>query len=112
MRGKDGFISNFSADHKPKACKKSNKTFLTSVLPKHFADEMLRKLRKALKIGTPDSGIAFTMPISGANNYIVRMLKQISKEAAEAIKRKEEMTMAEMKHVMIASMINAELSRL
>lgn len=82
------------------------KNFLISVLPKHFADEMLRKLRKALKIGTPDSGIAFTMPISGANNYIVRMLKQISKEAAEAIKRKEEMTMAEMKHVMIASIVN------
>lgn len=82
-----------------------DKTLLISVLPKRFADEMLRKLRKALKIGTPDSGIAFTMPISGANNYIVRMLSQISKEAAKAMERKEE-TMAQLKHVVIASIVN------
>lgn len=82
-----------------------DKTLLISVLPKRFADEMLRKLRKALKIGTPDSGIAFTMPISGANNYIVRMLSQISKEVAKAMERKEE-TMAQLKHVVIASIVN------
>lgn len=82
-----------------------DKTLLISVLPKRFADEMLRKLRKALKIGTPDSGIAFTMPISGANNYVVRMLKQISEEAAKAMERKEE-PMAQLKHVVIASIVN------
>ncbi len=82
-----------------------DKTLLISVLPKHFADEMLRKLRKALKIGTPDSGIAFTMPISGANNYVVRMLQQISDEAAKAMERKEEI-MAQLKHVVIASIVN------
>ncbi|MDE7061023.1 MAG: hypothetical protein K2O71_05450 [Lachnospiraceae bacterium] len=82
-----------------------DKTLLISVLPKRFADEMLRKLRKALKIGTPDSGIAFTMPISGANNYVVRMLQQISDEAAKAIERKEEI-MTQLKHVVIASIVN------
>lgn len=82
-----------------------DKTLLISVLPKRFADEMLRKLRKALKIGTPDSGIAFTMPISGANNYVVRMLQQISDEAAKAMERKEEI-MAQLKHVVIASIVN------
>ena len=59
------------------------KHLLVSILPKPFADEMLRKLRKALKIGTPDSGIAFTMPISGANNYIVRMPGQIGGKEKE-----------------------------
>ncbi|MDE7297781.1 MAG: hypothetical protein K2N94_02985 [Lachnospiraceae bacterium] len=89
-----------------------DKNLLVSILPKHFADEMLRKLRKALKIGVPDSGIAFTMPITGANNHIVRMLKQLAgdKETAaekgEAAERKEETTMAEFKHVMIASIVN------
>ncbi len=82
-----------------------DKTLLISVLPKRFADEMLRKLRKALKIGTPDSGIAFTMPISGANNYVVRMLQQISDEAAKAIERKEEI-MTQLKHIVIASIVN------
>jgi hypothetical protein len=82
-----------------------DKTLLISVLPKRFADEMLRKLRKALKIGTPDSGIAFTIPISGANNYIVRMLSQLSEETAKAMERKEE-TMAQLKHVVIASIVN------
>ncbi len=82
-----------------------DKTLLISVLPKRFADEMLRKLRKALKIGTPDSGIAFTIPISGANNYVVRMLSQLSEETAKAMERKEE-TMAQLKHVVIASIVN------
>lgn len=85
-----------------------DKHLLISILPKHFADEMLRKLHKSLKIGLPDSGIAFTMPISGANNHIVRMLKQIAakEEGAETMERKEETTMAEFKHVMIASIVN------
>lgn len=83
-----------------------DKHLLVSILPKPFADEMLRKLRKALKIGTPDSGIAFTMPISGANNYIVRMLQQIGGETAKTAERKEEKAMSEFKHVMIASIVN------
>lgn len=83
-----------------------DKQLLVSILPKPFADEMLRKLRKALKIGTPDSGIAFTMPISGANNYIVRMLGQIAGEGIKTAERKEETAMAELKHVMIASIVN------
>ncbi len=83
-----------------------DKHLLISVLPKHFAGEMLRKLRKALKIGTPDSGIAFTIPISGANNYIVRLLRQIGGETENAAKGKEEIAMAEFKHVMIASIVN------
>ncbi len=82
------------------------KHLLVSILPKPFADEMLRKLRKALKIGTPDSGIAFTMPLSGANNYIVRMLGQIGGKEKETAERKEKTTMAELKHVMIASIVN------
>ena len=82
------------------------KHLLVSILPKPFADEMLRKLRKALKIGTTDSGIAFTMPISGANNYIVRMLGQIGGKEKETAERKEKTTMAELKHVMIASIVN------
>lgn len=83
-----------------------DKHLLVSILPKPFADEMLRKLRKALKIGTPDSGIAFTMPISGANNYIVRMLNQMDPEGGNAVERKEGTAMAELKHVMIAAIVN------
>ncbi|MDE7212551.1 MAG: hypothetical protein K2O03_14060 [Lachnospiraceae bacterium] len=83
-----------------------DKELLIAILPKHFADEMLRKLYKTLKMGVPDSGIAFTMPISGANNHIVRMLKQIAGEGAGETQRKEETTMAETKHVMIASIVN------
>ena len=57
-------------------------------------------------MGLTASGIANPMPISGASNHIVRMLKQIVGEGAGETQRKEETTMAETKHVMIASIVN------
>ena len=86
-----------------------DKNLLISVLPKPTADEMLRKLRRALRIGMPDSGITFTMPITGANNHIVRMLKQTAGKGAEMMEKeegKEGAAMAELKYVMIAAIVN------
>ncbi len=83
-----------------------DKNLFVSLLPKAFADEMLCRLRKALKIGAPDSGIAFTLPITGANNFLVRMLRQLDGSEVQVPERKEETAMAEIRHVMIASIVN------
>ena len=50
-----------------------DKILLISFLSKQFADEMLKKLKKILRLGSVNSGIAFTLPLSGANRLIVKM---------------------------------------
>lgn len=83
-----------------------DKNILLSIMPKHFADEMLRKMRNALSIGMPNTGIAFTIPLSGANSLIMRMLAQIAGEDSKLEERKGEISMSEMNYVMIASIVN------
>ncbi len=58
-----------------------DKTMLLSIMPKSFSDEMLRKIKKELKLGVPGNGIAFTIPLSGANTLIFRMLQQLTDES-------------------------------
>lgn len=83
-----------------------DKSILLSVLPKPFADEMLKKLKKKLKLGTVNSGIAFTLPLSGANNLILHILEKLN-GSEEAIKeRKEHKSMTDAKYSLVAVIIN------
>ncbi|MBQ7916218.1 MAG: transposase [Firmicutes bacterium] len=79
-----------------------DKTILTCNLPKTFADKMLKRLNKSLKLGAVNSGIAYTQPISGANSLIVRMLEPLSEES----ERKEDIIMNEMKYALISVVVN------
>ena len=42
-----------------------DKNILMGMLPKPFADEMLKKLRKSLHLGMPNTGIAFPDTVRG-----------------------------------------------
>ena len=81
---------------------------LLSVLPKPFADEMLKKLNHALKLEAANGGIAFTVPISGSNSLILHMLHQLGDGQAIQPERKE--GAAPMKYVMIAAVVNQGFS--
>lgn len=84
-----------------------DKMLLITLLPKVFADRLLKKVKKELKLGTTNSGIAFTMPISGVNNLLFRMLEKFSQDGeASELKKKEEVVMGEIKHVLIAAVVN------
>lgn len=84
----------------------SDKSILISMLPKPFADKMLEKLNQELKLDISGRGIAFTMPLSGANNLVLKMMKQIDSESNIPLERKDEVSMAEPKNVMIVSIVN------
>ncbi len=83
-----------------------DKSVLLTILPKPFADEMQKKLKKELKLGAIDSGIAATLPLSGANNLIIRMLEGFCGNVNDIPERKEETAMAESKYSLIAAVIN------
>ena len=65
-----------------------DKALLMSVLPKSFADEMLVKLRRSLRLGTAGSGIACTLPLTGASKRMVQMLTTVNEERRSAQARR------------------------
>jgi hypothetical protein len=85
-----------------------DKCVLLSILPKPFADVMLHKLHEALHMDTVNSGIAFSVPITGANNRILQQMvtgtKSLEREWNEV------QTMEETKKVLIAAIVNRGFS--
>ena len=83
-----------------------DKSVLLGVMTKQIADKMLEKLRKELKIGSVNSGIAFTVPITGANAFVLRALEQVKSDSALQEERKGEVILTEGKYVVIAAIVN------
>ena len=81
----------------------SEKRMFICSLEKAVADTMLLKLYKALRIGAVNSGIAFTLPISGASKLVFRMNESEGKEETE---RKDKRAMSENKNAMICAVVN------
>lgn len=87
-----------------------NKSILISTMLKPFADKMLMKLKRELRLGNVNSGIAFTLPLSGANNLILRMLEQLKRGEKEFTDRKDEKIMSNLKYALIVTVINQGFS--
>lgn len=87
-----------------------DKRVLVSIMPKRFSDMMLEKLHSELKMNTVNSGIAFTIPLTGANNLMLRMLVQANGGKQTWDERKDEIDMTETKHVLIAAIVNRGFS--
>ncbi len=81
-----------------------DKTIMLSIMPRPTAVDVLKKLKKVLRLGSVDSGIAFTMPLTGANTFVVRMLEQLNVDGPA--ERKDEHTMSESKYSLIISVVD------
>ncbi len=80
----------------------SEKSVLVSIIPKNLADDSLKKLHKELKLGSVNSGIAFTAKLSGISNLIVKMYSG----NLEYESREDEDSMSETNYSMIAAVVN------
>lgn len=83
-----------------------DKSILITALPKSYADKMMRSMYKELRFGTPGSGIAFTLPIGAATNHVIRMIENLDSSDSKSSERKEESVMNDIKHVLIAAIVN------
>lgn len=83
----------------------TEKMVLMSMLPKVFADQMLDKLQRCLGLGYEDSGIAFTLAITGGSARIVQLLETLQSEEKMPIERNEK-EMSASEYVMIMAMVN------
>lgn len=56
------------------------KTVFIGMMPEFSAAEVMEKLKKALKLRTSNSGIVFSIPLSGGSNKLLKILEALNKE--------------------------------
>ena len=87
-----------------------DKNILMSMMPKVFADEMMRKLRKKLHLGMPNTGIAFTVYMSGGSGHLVQMTENLEPEQTGKTSERKEADMADHEYSMIMVIVNQGFS--
>ena len=83
----------------------TEKVAMLSILSREAAKETLTRLRRGLKIGSTNSGIAFTVPITGLSMLVLRMMEN-AKSPAENNEKRRATRMNNMKYSMIAAIVN------
>lgn len=87
-----------------------DKCILVSTVPRSFGTAMLGLLHSELRLDAVNSGIAFTIPLTGANNLLLRMMKHTAEESEFQDNGKEMNTMTETKYALIAAIVNRGFS--
>lgn len=82
------------------------KKILLSVLPKAFADEMMKKLRRELHLGMPNSGVAFTVVMSGGSGSMIKLMEPLQPEKKQNILRRDKYDMMENEYSLIMTIVN------
>ncbi len=82
------------------------KNVIMSFMPKIFADKMLIKLQKELHLGLPNSGIAFTVSISGANSRMIKMIEALRKDENDSLTERDGSEMSESGYTLIMAIVN------
>lgn len=81
------------------------KRILITVLPKPFADELLKKLRWQLHLGMPNTGVAFTIAISNGNGSVLQMIDALRPEIRDDLLKRSETDMTESEYSMIVAIV-------
>ncbi len=81
----------------------TDKRLVVATLPKVIADDMIVKLYQKFNLGVPGSGIVFTLPLTGINLQFVNMLNAMERGDNEG---KEEWHMSDIKHSLVAAIVN------
>ena len=87
-----------------------DKNILMSMMPRAFADEMLRKLRKKLHLGMPNTGIAFTVLMSGGSGHLVQLMEGLEPEEKKRLLERNEADMTENAYSLIMAIVNQGFS--
>ena len=87
-----------------------DKNILMSMMPKMFADEMLKKLRKKLHLGMPNTGIAFTVTMSSGSGHIMQLMEKMEPEEKERLTERNEADMTDNEYSMIMAIVNQGFS--
>lgn len=87
-----------------------DKCILMSTVPRQLGDAMLTRLRQELRLGTVNSGIAFTISLTGMNKLLMRMLIKSGEENTAHSIRKVGNIMSDTKYALIVAAVNIGFS--
>ncbi len=84
----------------------TEKTVLMSMMPKRYADKMIVRLRRQLQLGSVNSGVAFTIAISGCGAKMTRLIETLDEQDAPLGAEPEGKTMTENRYAMILAIVD------
>ena len=87
-----------------------DKSVLISTVPQGFGEQMLQQLHNQLRLDAVNSGIAFTIPLTGASNLMIRMMTKIDEDNEFPQQGKGENTMTGNKHTLVIAIVDRGFS--
>lgn len=87
-----------------------DKTVMMCMLPKAFADEMLRKLQKKLHLGMPNTGIAYTVAMSGASGYLLQLMEAAHSNDESQLVERNDSGMTNIEFYMVMAIVDQGFS--
>ncbi len=87
-----------------------DKCIMMSAVPRQLGESMLSRLRLELHLGAVNSGIAFTISLTGLNKLLMRMLTKTDEENAPHSIRKVGNIMSDTKYALIVASVNIGFS--
>ncbi len=85
----------------------TDKAILASTVPHDFGKEMLKLLHTKLRLDAMGSGIAFTIPLTGASNLLLQLMQQT---AAQTPQGKDGISVTNRNYALIAAVVNRGFS--
>ena len=83
-----------------------DKTVLASMMPKKYADAMLRRLSVDLGLIATNSGIAFTVPISGGSSVLIKMIESLGAQGGRGSMERDVIDMSVQNCSLIMAIVN------
>lgn len=87
-----------------------DKCVLMSYVPQTLGRQMLGMLHTKLRLDAVNSGIAFTVPLTGVSDLMLRMMNRAGEENENTNERKGETTMADTKYTLITATVDRGFS--
>lgn len=83
-----------------------DKCLLISMLPEEFASTMIGTLHTQLRLDAVNSGIAFTVPITGASNIVLDMMNKTKEKNITTENGKGETVVTDKKYSLVAAIVD------
>ncbi|MDE6749333.1 MAG: hypothetical protein K2K21_09800 [Lachnospiraceae bacterium] len=83
-----------------------DKIITVCMMPRAYADEMISKLQKKLHLGMPNTGIAFSVIMSGSSGRLVQLMETLQPEINRTLLEGENSDMKEREYYMIMAFVN------
>lgn len=86
------------------------KSILMVYLPRCMAAQLLKKLRRELRLGDANTGVAFTVPMTGGSGRFIRLLEALEPEHRAQDRERSEAAMTESGYTTVLTIVDRGFS--